>query len=443
MKYLQSFLTTLALFLVFQTAGSQTAGSQTTDTPGFTGTYRDQDNDLHSFEMQVDGTLLGKMTVGDTVFEVPFELEAGQAYGFLQLEDDTVLGIVLTTKSAEALTVQVVPMDTNNQPILEELQTYTFTQEGILSTTTLGAKPQNPLTAHPTANPLAITSPGSSGVAIAANQSYNTGTTLVSSAAGFSLMVPAGNIATYTTTEIGQAGLVVGDQQSSGFIVLGLSKADILALAQASLSSFGDLQLTPIGTPQQTTDMFRATFQTEANGNALAIHLAARQGPTGNAVVLMGFALLGQDAGLSQAIDSTLASLVFTQVAPQTALNLGGLELNADDGSSTSNTSGDAHLTGIKEEFYVFCSDGSYAYSMEDTTMFSTGGLSGDFSDFSSEESDQHQGRYEISVGILGEPYLFLQADDGRTFFHPVSQSADSLVISNSSFSIRQNSQCQ
>lgn len=304
---------------------------------------------------------------------------------------------------------------------------------------------QNPLTTKPV-NPL--TSP-QVGVPIAFNQTYNAGTTLISSSVGFSLTVPAGNVAAYTTTETGQTGLLIQnqqgqDQQSSGFIVLGFSKADMNALLQSDFLGLGNVQLIPLGTPQETRDGFRATFQTDANGTPIALHIATRQGLAGNGVVMMGFALVGQDAGLSQALDNTLASLVLGQPVPQNVSSLGGLELNTNGGSSSSNSSGDAHLTGIKEESYVFCSDGSYGYYMEDTTMFSTSGLpSGDFADFSSEESDQHQGRYEVVAGILGEPYLLLQASDGRIFLHTLGQSAEGLVVSGSSFSVSQSMQCQ
>jgi hypothetical protein len=81
---------------------------------------------------------------------------------------------------------------------------------------------------------------------------------------------------------------------------------------------------------------------------------------------------------------------------------------------------------------------------MEDTTMFSSRNLpSGDFSDFSSEARDQHQGRYEVMSGIMGEPYLLLQAGDGRTFLHTLNQTANELLINGSSFTLTQSSQCQ
>jgi hypothetical protein len=407
----------------------------------FSGTYRDDDGDVHIFEMQPDGTLLGKLTIDGSIIEVPFEIDNAQAIGVVDLGGSTI-GIVVSSANTNQLSVQVVPIDENDQPIIDQVVSYTFTRDTTSAQVpTVQPSAQNPLTINPlTTSPLTASL---NGVAIEANQIYNAGTTLVSSAAGFSLTVPVGNIATYTTTETGQAGLVVGDQQSGGFIVLGLSRADIIALAQSSLTSFGDLQLTPVGTPQQTADMLRATFQADADGTPLAIHVAAKQGIAGNAVVMMGFALVGQDAGFSQALDSAFNSLVFTQPAPMTALSLGGVELNADGGSSTSNSSGDAHLSGIKEEFYIFCSDGSYAYSMEDTTMFSTSGLGGDFSDFSNEETDQHDGRYALVSGILAEPYVLLAASDGRSFLYPVAQDAQGLVMGSSSFSITQSSQCQ
>jgi hypothetical protein len=299
---------------------------------------------------------------------------------------------------------------------------------------------QNPLSAP---NPLSTQPTNPLGIPIALNQTYNAGTTLVSSSAGFSLTVPAGNVATYTTTATGQTGLVIQDQQSSGFIVLGFSKADMNALLQADFLGLGNVELIPIGTPQETADMVRATFQMDANGTPLALHLGVRQGVAGNLVVMVGFALMGQDAGLAQALDTTIASLTFNQPVSQNVLSLGGLELNADDGSSTSNSSNDAVLSGIKKEAYIFCSDGSYAYSMEDTTMFSSSGLNGDFSDFSSEETDQHQGQYALVLGMLAEPYLMLVASDGRSFLYPVGQDAGGLVIGNSSFSVLQSSQCQ
>jgi hypothetical protein len=298
---------------------------------------------------------------------------------------------------------------------------------------------QNPLTTQPI-NPLTASQ---GGVPIEFNQTYQAGTVLVSSSAGFSLTVPMGNVATYTTVETGQAGLVIQDQQNSGFMVLGFSKAEMNVLLQSDFLGLGDLHLVSVGTPQQTADTFRATFRADVNGTPLALHVAARQGVAGNGVIMVGFALLGQDAALRQALESTFTSLALSQPSLQTALSLGGLELYADGSRSTSNSSGEAHLTGVREESYVFCSDGFYGYFMEDTTMFSSSGLpSGDFTDFSSEERDQHQGRYELMSGSMGEPYLLLQASDGRTFLHTVSQSATGLLISGSSFSVAASTQC-
>jgi hypothetical protein len=322
--------------------------------------------------------------------------------------------------------------------LMEELTMKLFIVASVLLIAT--AWSQNPLTTQ--VNPL--TNPSNAGVPIEFNQTYNAGTTLVSSSVGFSLTVPAGNVATYTATETGQTGLVIQDQQSSGFIVLGFSSVDMNVLLQTDFLGLANVELILVGTPQETSDTFRATFQMDANGTPLALHIAARQGVAGNTVLMVGFALVGQDAGLSQALDSTLASLVFSQAAPQNPFSLGGLELYADGGSSTSNSSGDAHLTGVREESYVFCSDGSYGYFMQDTTMFSSSDLpSGDFSDFSSEETDQHQGRYAVISGITAEPYLLLQASDGRIFLHTMSQIASSVMVNGSSFSVTQTVQCQ
>ena len=70
----------------------------------------------------------------------------------------------------------------------------------------------------------------------------------------------------------------MSDQQNNGFIVLGFSKANFNDLAESSLSNFGDIDLTPIGTPQQTTDMFRAPFQGEAMAHCW-LFICAKQGP--------------------------------------------------------------------------------------------------------------------------------------------------------------------
>jgi hypothetical protein len=303
---------------------------------------------------------------------------------------------------------------------------------------------QNPLTQNPLANQ--PTNPLTSvvGVPIAFNQTHNAGTILTSAAAGFSLTVPARNVATYTTAATGGTGLVIQDEQSSGFIVLGYSNLPMNVLLNTDFLGLGNVELIPVGTPQQSTDTLRATFQMNANGTPLALHLGVRQGAAGNLVVMVGFALLGQDTGLASALDSTVASLTFSQPISQTAVNLGGLELTANGGSSTSNSSSDAHLTSIKKESYLFCSDGSYGYTMEDTTMFSSSSLpSGNFNDFSSEERDQHQGRYEVVAGILGEPHLLLQTGDGRIFLHTLSQTANELMINGAGFSVAVSEQCQ
>ncbi len=414
MKTLKAILTTFLVTL-----------SLAQNVSDFAGTFRDQDGDIHTFEVLPDGSLLGHLTVGTGITEVPFTLENDLVYGGLQMDDGSVYAVILRPEGAN-LNVQLVPISADNVPLIEQAQNYIFVRENLLTESA-----ENPLTQS---NPLTTLE----GTPIETNQSYPAGTQLISQSAGFSLIVPDGHVATYTVTETGQAGLVVSDQQNNGFIVLGFSKANLIDLAESSLSNFGDIELTPMGTPQQTSDMFRATFQGIANDTPLAVHLAAKQGPIGNSVIMIGFAALGQDAALSQALDNTLNSLAFSQPI-NASLSLGGLELFADDGSSSSNSSSDAHLTGIKNESYVFCSDSSYGYSMEDTTLFS----GGDFGDFSSEDSDQHQGSYEVSSGILGETYLHLKASDGRSFIHPVFQDVNGLMVGGSSFSINQSTQCQ
>lgn len=238
----------------------------------FTGTFRDDEGDLHTFELLADGTLLGRLVIDDAVFDVPFEVENNQAFGVLEL-DGTLVGFVMTPLSATQLEVQVVPFDANAQPLVEQSIHYTFTRET--------ATAQNPLSAKP-------------------------------------------------------------------------------------------------GTTQQLS----------------------------------------------------------------VGLSLGGLELHFDGGSSESNSNADAHLSSLREESYIFCSDGSYAYSTNDTTMFSTGGL-GDFGDFSSESSDAHEGWYEVVADTSGGLVLVLQASDGRSFNYPLEQSASSITIEGAEFSVTQSSQCQ
>jgi hypothetical protein len=241
----------------------------------FTGVYHDDVGDLHSFELQPNGILLGELTMDDLIFEVPFKIENSQAYGILQFEDATI-GFILTPLDESQLDIQVVPFDAKAQPLAEQSVHYTLTR-------TENQTAQNPLTVRE--NPL----------------------------------------------------------------------------SQSSSAS----------------------------------------------------------------------------------LNLGGLELYADGSSSESNSASDAHLSGLKEESYLFCSDGSYAYSMSDTLMFSSGGL-GDFGgDFSSESTDAHQGFYQVVADALGQLFLQLQATDGRTFAYPISQTAFGVAIDSTEFSASQSSQCQ
>jgi hypothetical protein len=267
---------------------------------------------------------------------------------------------------------------------------------------------------------------------------------LSSAPVGFSVTVPTGYSATYQTNQE-QSALVFGDQQAEGFLLVAYSRGDLAALVQDVLGTFSaDAQLTVVGTPQETRDFVRATLQAvnPEDGSSLMLHLGLRQGPAGNVVALIGFALPGQDATLGQTLDSTLASLSFGQ---PTAINvsLGGLDLSSDGGSSESNSSSDAHLTSIKKENYTFCSDGSYGYSTEDVTMFSSTLPSGDFGDLSSEESDQHQGRWVAGVDMLGQPILFLQASDGRMFMYPYSEMRGVPSINGTSFAVAASVQCQ
>ncbi len=112
---------------------------------------------------------------------------------------------------------------------------------------------------------------------------------------------------------------------------------------------------------------------------------------------------------------------------------LGGLELTGEGGSSSGNSDNDAFATSVKEEFYLFCSDGSYAYKMTKTSMFSS-----EFGSFSSEDGDYHDGWYEVS-----NDQLVLQASDGREFVLPIQESSSGFVIDGAEFSAAQSSYCQ
>ena len=79
MKTLKAILTTFLVTL-----------SLAQNVSDFAGTFRDQDGDVHTFEVLPDGSLLGHLTVGTGITEVPFSLENGLVYGGLQMEDGSV-----------------------------------------------------------------------------------------------------------------------------------------------------------------------------------------------------------------------------------------------------------------------------------------------------------------------------------------------------------------
>jgi hypothetical protein len=273
MKLFNTKETTMKYFFALLTLLLTTVFAQ-----DFTGTFRDDGGDVHVFEQQSDGTILGNITLENGVTPIIFGIEDGQAVGILELAGGPI-AFVLTPYSATQLEIAVVPFDANNQPIEAQVATFILTR-------TEAQVAQNPL-----------------------------------------------------------------------------------------------------------------TVQTNAPHNPLS-------------------------------------------QASSPSLNLGGLELYADGGNSTSNSSSDAHLTSLKTESYLFCSDGTYAYTLEDTTMFSTAGLSGDFSDFSSETSDGHQGWFQVVNGAAGQVVLQLQATDGRIFEYPIAQTSFGIAVGASEFSVSQSSLC-
>jgi hypothetical protein len=411
----------------------------------YSGTYIADETDVLTLVQNADGSLSGQVMSGDIPFTLQGQVSPEGAFGSLTMNDGNQLIFGAVFSDANTLNFQIAPVDASGQPMMEQAFELSFIRQGNasnpLTQTPLSQESQNPLTLAPQNSQSTL-----SGQAIGPLQTYSSGQTVVSEAAGFSIIIPAGFSATYDAAN-GFLAFANADK-SSGFALLAFSKGDMQSFASQLLELFAqneEAQVSVVGTPQESADAVRATLSVfdPSSNQEVMVHLATRRGVDGNMIGLIGGGL-PQDTSIAEAIDEVLASLVFSQPVvnaqtTQTLQTLTGKDLSKTGESSSFGSGINApSLSGIDEETYTFCSKGDYGYSMTRQTFFSS-----DAGSFSSEDSDQHQGRWEVISGILSEPYLFLQATDGRFFLYRYNTLPEGIVINSSVFSVTSTNQCQ
>ncbi len=395
----------------------------------FSGRFVGGDGDVLIIKQDVAGNLGGEVVSDGISLSLQGEVDAGVGYGLLLLPNEMMLGFLLIQQGADKLTLQIMPFDAQGQPRPSEAESYDFVRE---------SADVNPLTPTP-ANPLA--GAAQTGTLIVANQRYTAGTRLTSAVTGLTFEVPTGFQA-----EVQAGGIQLLTPDGTGFGLTAVAQLDAVAEAVMLVNNLlEDSSWQLLTAPEQSADRLRVSLFGSDNGQTLVLLLLARQSPAGNGVLLVGGGPRSQEQLFQQAVNSFEASLQLTAPQGDSSLQawrttLAGRDFNLIGTASEFAGSGlgQRSLSSRSEESYTFCSDGRYTYHYQDFTSFAAGEFSA-----VTEDSDSHQGSWRITQGAVGEPYLTLQASDGRRFTQALTSEAGGMVIGSGRFAMQPSQVCR
>jgi hypothetical protein len=191
------------------------------------------------------------------------------------------------------------------------------------------------------------------------------------------------------------------------------------------LSEFG-VELTPRGEPVTTATSIRGTFNALTQEGAGVLVAVVERGTPGGIVAVAAMGSLTTEAELNRFVDDVLTSLHWsTPGAAQWRSRLEGSVMRWSSSDSNMSTGGGATATGASQSVasLAFCY-GEYRYTESSESYFSIEGVSA-----SNNSSDEHSGEWALVSDFVGNPILYLDSSDGRSFAWTVVEDDEGLTV--------------
>lgn len=178
------------------------------------------------------------------------------------------------------------------------------------------------------------------------------------------------------------------------------------------------------------------------------VHGAGRAGSDGNAAVAFA---TGQ--GAKETVFEIARSMNFSPPAEEITTwtrQLADTELFSDrynnDYSAGAGNSWENSGTFSGQAKYLFalCGNGRYGYEYSYKGFISVdhSGGGGDFTSIESSDSDAHRGAWTVVANLMGDAFLALAAEDGRTFVYEVVETENGVAIDGRLYSVSPSGHC-
>jgi hypothetical protein len=267
-------------------------------------------------------------------------------------------------------------------------------------------------------------SPAGSGGIVQPGQSYPAGTVLSSPWAGITFTVPDNHIGAYDSNF---GGFIIQGQGSDTLLyVEAAGQVQALTLGESVIdhvASMAQAELQPMSM-QQSGDAITATYHL---GNAI-LHGSVRQGPAGNALVVLAYGF--QVEKLNELVQRVVAGAAFaTPDASGLEDPLPGNTLTASGGDNINSPGlNSGSFVSSDSQTITFCQGQVYAFESRSVSFASVDGIDGSAS-MRDEESDAHQGNYDLTRSLMGELVVVFNATDGRSYARILSASDQGVFI--------------
>jgi len=251
------------------------------------------------------------------------------------------------------------------------------------------------------------------------------GQLLASAEAGLTFTVPAGFSGAW---ESDAGGFVFQSATPAVGSVWGWSQGAVEEVVTHLGTVLGELgiELSPRGDPSATAAGVRGTFHAvTAEGTGLLV-AQVENGPAGNVLAVAALGAVAAEADLNLFVDDVFKTVQWaTPGASQWPRLLQGNVMNWSSSDSNMSTGGGGTATGASQSLasISFCS-GQYRYTESSESYFSIEGLSA-----SNNSSDEHSGDWALISDFVGNPTLYLDSTDGRSFAWSIVEDANGWMI--------------
>lgn len=276
---------------------------------------------------------------------------------------------------------------------------------------------------------------------IRAGRTYESGTQLVSPVAGVSFAVSEGFRGAYDETI---QGLVMGAFPNPAILVgvFAYSEGALDEVADAVAAHLRDVGVvvSPQGGGMQTRNRATGWFDTMSPNGPGLLYGSVQRGAPGNVIAVVALGTPPSRDSLEAAVERVTQSVQFSTpgaAAWRRATGGHAYTLGASGSDYSSGGIAGSGASGTTAQLDL-CSDGTYGYRYHSETYVSIEGASA-----SSENSDEHTGRWRLVSDIVGNATLVLEATDGREFLWPVEEAGDRVMIDGSVYGVSASERCQ